>query len=155
MCDAASAALCRRVCSCRKKLMCDAAPAALFGRCLQLGQAALECLQVAQLVALEHLVGCVLPGKIKQTASALQALYNEEIVVEVLFPARCTSPHWWKHFGTPLHDAAPAGSPAGRSQAWCLVHHWDHEAVNRRLLYQRRGFCMAIFTPDTHCQASA
>mmetsp|Transcript_1280 Transcript_1280/g.3851 ORF Transcript_1280/g.3851 Transcript_1280/m.3851 type:complete len:498 (+) Transcript_1280:417-1910(+) len=38
--------------------------------------------QVAQLVALEYLIGCVLPGKIKQTAAALQALYNEEVVVE-------------------------------------------------------------------------
>ena len=74
-----------------EKMMCDAAPPALRGRRLQLAQAALECMQVAQLVALEHLVGCVLPGKIKQTASALQALYNEEIVVEVLSPARCTS----------------------------------------------------------------
>ncbi len=79
----------------------------------QLSQAALECMQVAQLVALEHLVGCVLPGKIKQTASALQALYNEEIVVEVLFPVRCTVTAWWK-LDTLLHDAALAESPAGR-----------------------------------------
>ena len=34
-------------------------------------------------MALEYLVGAALPGKLKQTAAALQALYNEDIVVEV------------------------------------------------------------------------
>lgn len=38
--------------------------------------------QVAQLVALEYLLVKVLPGKIKQTAAALKALYEEDVVVE-------------------------------------------------------------------------
>jgi len=38
---------------------------------------------VGQLVALEYLVGVALPEKLKQTAVALKALYDEDIVEEV------------------------------------------------------------------------
>ncbi len=39
--------------------------------------------QVGQLVALEYLVGVALPDKVKQTAVALKALYDEDVVEEV------------------------------------------------------------------------
>ena len=46
--------------------------------------------QVGQLVALEYLVGVALPDKLKQTAVALKALYDEDVIEEVqLFLPAC------------------------------------------------------------------
>lgn len=40
-------------------------------------------LQIGQLLALEYLVGVALPDKTRQTAVALKALYDEDVVDEV------------------------------------------------------------------------
>ena len=39
--------------------------------------------QIGQLLALEYLVGVALPDKTRQTAVALKALYDEDVVDEV------------------------------------------------------------------------
>jgi hypothetical protein len=48
-------------------------------------------LQIGQLLALEYLVGVALPDKTRQTAVALKALYDEDVVDEVCTAAahRC------------------------------------------------------------------
>lgn len=42
-------------------------------------------MQIGQLLALEYLVGVALPDKTRQTAVALKALYDEDVVDEVRF----------------------------------------------------------------------
>ena len=46
-------------------------------------------MQIGQLLALEYLVGVALPDKTRQTAVALKALYDEDVVDEVC-PLCCT-----------------------------------------------------------------
>ena len=77
-------------------------------------------LQIGQLLALEYLVGVALPDKTRQTAVALKALYDEDVVDEVCSPAAQQRP--CKSCATRQRPAAGRQPRVDAHATWLLLH---------------------------------